>query len=448
MGRVVLFSPIGGTDPISNSNYHDGALLHISRVFKPDRIYLYMSKEIIDKEEKDNRFTYCLSKLYERINKPLDYVMIKRPDLIEVHDFDYFYEDYRCEINKISDELAEDDELIVNISSGTPAMKSSLVFLATLGEINVKMIQVSTPEKKMNTHVHPDFIEELWECDEDNRDDFVNRCTEVHCQSLALINNENVIKKMIRHYDYDAALQVVQMLNEEDTKDYIHHIEYACERLKLNYSEVSKLENTYGIKSYIPVRESKYRDAVEYALTLFIKEKRGEYGDFVRGLTPLILELFILVLEKQTKVNARDFCDRDLKTTGFKWNVERLKQCPETREWLNILNRAYPSGGFNPVFLLAVHLLYVIKEKCSPEIVKKTELLREVEENVRNNAAHEIKCVTAESVFKLTNYTCKDIIDTIKSISGYAGIRNADAVWSSYDLMNEDIIKLIGKRNS
>ena len=41
-----------------------------------------------------------------------------------------------------------DDTLIVNVSSGTPAMKSALNVMATLGEYNWKVIQVSTPVKK------------------------------------------------------------------------------------------------------------------------------------------------------------------------------------------------------------------------------------------------------------------------------------------------------------
>lgn len=33
MSKVVLFSPVGGTDPISENNYYDGSLLHICCTF-------------------------------------------------------------------------------------------------------------------------------------------------------------------------------------------------------------------------------------------------------------------------------------------------------------------------------------------------------------------------------------------------------------------------------
>lgn len=56
--KKVLFSPVGSTDPISNQR--DGALLHIARVYKPDIIYLYLSKEMCELSDKDNRYIYCL----------------------------------------------------------------------------------------------------------------------------------------------------------------------------------------------------------------------------------------------------------------------------------------------------------------------------------------------------------------------------------------------------
>ena len=56
MARI-LFSPIGNTDPITNN--YDGAMLHIIREYRPDKVYLYLSKDIVNKEEKDHRYSYC-----------------------------------------------------------------------------------------------------------------------------------------------------------------------------------------------------------------------------------------------------------------------------------------------------------------------------------------------------------------------------------------------------
>ena len=44
MGKLYLFSPVGNTDPIKY--LYDGSMLHICRVYKPDVVYLYLSKEM------------------------------------------------------------------------------------------------------------------------------------------------------------------------------------------------------------------------------------------------------------------------------------------------------------------------------------------------------------------------------------------------------------------
>ena len=55
MGKTILFSPVGGTDPISWNNGYDGAMLHIARVYRPDKIILYLSAEMVEFHEKDHR---------------------------------------------------------------------------------------------------------------------------------------------------------------------------------------------------------------------------------------------------------------------------------------------------------------------------------------------------------------------------------------------------------
>lgn len=48
MGKKYLFSPIGNTDPIKY--LYDGSMLHICRYYEPDVVYLYLSKEMAEKD--------------------------------------------------------------------------------------------------------------------------------------------------------------------------------------------------------------------------------------------------------------------------------------------------------------------------------------------------------------------------------------------------------------
>ena len=88
MRRKILFSPIGGTDPISN--FRDGAFLHICRHYQPDKVYLYLSAEMCRFHDDNNRYIYCLTQLGELLGHQFEYEIIRRDDLEDVQIFDYF----------------------------------------------------------------------------------------------------------------------------------------------------------------------------------------------------------------------------------------------------------------------------------------------------------------------------------------------------------------------
>ena len=76
--------------------------------------------------------------------------------------------------------------------------------------------------------------------------------------------------------------------------------------------------------------------------------------------------------------------------------------------------------------------------------LEKSELLREVEENARNSAAHEIGMVTADTIRKMTGHSYSEIIGAIKAMFKFAGVIVDDSKWNSYEDMNEAIIQKIG----
>ena len=64
------------------------------------------------------------------------------------------------------------------------------------------------------------------------------------------------------------------------------------------------------------------------------------------------------------------------------------------------------------------------------------ETLHDVEQNVRNFAAHEIVSVTEEWIEKRTGMKAKDIMELLKSITVQSGINVKKEYWNSYDNMN------------
>jgi len=191
MHQKILFTPVGGTDPISATNCFDGAILHICRHYQPDKVIMYMSKEMLVNQEKDDRYRYCLNKLCELQNRKMECEIIERRELTNVHEFDFYYEDFQKIIHGIYGTMDETDELLLNVSSGTPAMKSGLLVLQTMEEYPAKLIQVATPERRINEHHYKDYdVFTLWELDEDNQPGADNRCSEIACPSLQKLKKE------------------------------------------------------------------------------------------------------------------------------------------------------------------------------------------------------------------------------------------------------------------
>lgn len=444
MNHTILFTPVGGTDPISMNNYHDGSMLHICRIYKPDKVIMYMSKEMLDNQEADDRYRYCLDKLAELQNRKMEYGAIERRNLTNVHEFDYFYQDFRGIIEKIYANMDETDTLLLNISSGTPAMKSGLAVLKTLGEFPAKLIQVETPERKMNEHNHKGYdVELLWELNEDNQENCENRCKEIFCPTLSGIKTEEIIKKHLKVYDYQAAVDAAETLPEEETAKYKDLLYLAMNRLLLNFPEVDKLIKKTNFQC-LPVRTSSERKYFEYALNMEVRLKRGEYAEYIRAISPLIVDLFELVLKKQCKIVVDDYC-RTYKKDGIvyrRWDVKKLSGTAIG----TALEEYYATQGqsFNAKDVYSVHLKILVEAfSKDTHLIELFEAIRSVEGSIRNLAAHEIVSVTDETIKKMTGYTGKQIMDLFKELFNYTGINIRKEYWDSYDVMNAKILECI-----
>lgn len=438
MSRRYLFSPIGGTDPISSTNMYDGSLLHICRHYRPDVVYLYLSGEILENERQDNRYMYCLERLDEQQERKTEYVRIERPALSNVQEFDFFYQDFRTIIEKIQSDMEPGDELLLNVSSGTPAMKSGLLVLKTLGEFPCTAIQVLTPERKMNNHDHRSYdVETLWELNGSLEESGENRCREVSCPTLSLIKQENAIKELVRKYDYAGALTIAELLPEKETEGYRNLLKMAERRTLLDAPRVEEVLRK-DARYVLPVRDGSERKYYEYVLGVQLRLKKGEYADFVRALTPILTVIFIKIISAQTEIKLERYCRES--EGGLRWKLREL-QGTDFEQAVGL--KVYYDGAY----VKNVELYKIIDLYCSnPHTRKVTEVLRGVEENIRNMAAHEIMCINEERIKKTTGYSGEQIMDYIRQgllCAGFHFAEKWDVYQGSYDEMNRVIIAAI-----
>ena len=204
----ILISAVGDTDPIRN--FHDGALVHIARKYCPDKIIIVFSERTIGKKDDIEKVIRSIDSEY------VPEIVCHEPIILneDVFVFDTMYEQFDAIIQKY---YTKDDEFILNLSSATPQVKSALFVLNRLSEINVKAVQVSSPENDSNAGVgHDDSedIDALIDTNMDNKLDYIDRTIEDTSEKFKQGLIKKTLRDFIKKYDYKASLEVANQLSD------------------------------------------------------------------------------------------------------------------------------------------------------------------------------------------------------------------------------------------
>lgn len=489
----VLFSPVGGTDPLSNENYQDGAILHIVRNYRPERIVLFLSQEMLRFHKEDNRYIKSLYLLYreflkqdnpekleqltENALKPqqqftientglelyqignMQVEAIKRVNLSEVQDFNTFYREFPRWIHYSMKDLGEEDTLLLNVSSGTPAMKGCLLSMQLLQDIPCKAIQVSTPVRRMNEHRHSGFVlEEAWDNNIDNLEGFTNRCTEVSVPDYACMIQENQIKRLLLEYDYKGAFSLAKSLPKEHSKSYLPFMKMALQRSQLNMKPVETfIKRNKGVFNF-PVKNDETKEAkkasfvFEYCLQMQLKLFRGDLDGFIRSITPVVWDLFFQIIENDLGLPISRYIqnlDNDNKAKIWDWDLLQKEETEISKKIFDTLDNAIFSQNYSAnMKVYSPHLLAFIKaHHPSDQIITTAEDLRFVEERIRNLVAHQMVPVTEDSIKSKTNFSPKEIMDKVKILYNVAYQECGEEKWKSYERMNESILDLLSRKS-
>ena len=278
----VLISAVGDTDPIRN--FHDGALVHIARKYRPEKIIIVFSERTISKKDDVEKVIHSIDSEY------LPEIVYHEPIILnnEVHIFDTMYDQFESIIQQY---YTKDDELLLNLSSATPQVKAALFIINRLSEINVKAIQVPTPVNDSNENVPHDNVEDidiLIDTNEDNVEDFVDRTLEDESEKFLHALMKKTLRDFIKKYDYKASLEIANQLPDfpglKDCRKRLQDIVDSLDRQdvpqvlqKKKWSEEQKkVLNAY--------------------LTIDLQKERGNFSEGlirIKNLTEFILEDYI-----------------------------------------------------------------------------------------------------------------------------------------------------------
>lgn len=278
----ILISAVGDTDPIRN--FHDGALVHIARKYRPDKIIIIFSERTIGKKENIEKVLHAIDPEY------VPEIVIHKPIILntDIYVFDTMYDQFESIIQQY---YTKDDELLLNLSSATPQVKAALFIINRLSEINVKAIQVPTPVNDSNENVPHDNVEDidiLIDTNEDNVEDFVDRTLEDESEKFLHALMKKTIRDFIKKYDYKASLEIANQLPDfpglKDCRKKLQDIVDSLDR-----QDIPQLLQ----KKKWSEEQKKVLNAY---LTIDLQKERGNFSEGlirIKNLTEFILEDYI-----------------------------------------------------------------------------------------------------------------------------------------------------------
>lgn len=279
----ILISAVGTTDPISNN--HDAALLHIARNYRPDKIVLVYSQEMLVKQDLINKVLLSIEGYNPIIE--IDSTILNND---EVFLFDKMYEVMGLIVQKYTN---DDDEIILNLSSGTPQIISALFALNRINDYNTQAIQVATPKKGANREYKPltdSEIDALIVENQDNSLDFVDRSIKDKSEKFTQALVKRHLRSLIASFDYQAAEAII---NRKEYNKLLSKKRIAYIREKLNdFSRVFKNQSILSDILSFPLDDSQ-KKALNYYLLIDVLKEREHIADVLikaKSLAEFVIE--------------------------------------------------------------------------------------------------------------------------------------------------------------
>ena len=408
----ILISAVGDTDPIRN--FHDGPLLHIVRVYRPEKIVLVHSERSLTKHDK----------LVKALKSIKDY----SPEIIQdggvlpdaqVAIFDEMYDT----VSSIVKKYISDDEIILNISSATPQIISAMFAVNRISDFNVTAVQVVTPQHKSNEglrHDNQEDIDTLIETNLDNQSDYENRTLEDTGSKFSQDLTKRNLKALIDNYDYQGALE---LLKKQKSFSNI-------KELRKKLTEISDTIKIQGMPDKIVKAKlsTKAQSALNSYLNIDRNHKQGNIAEVlirVKSLVEFILENYLNnhFLDVITyKEDGKPF----LNASKY---PEILKKFQENaKKW----DQEYHSG------YLSLHGYIGILKFFEPnhDLLKHIYKIQEINQ-VRNQVAHSLQAFDRENLTKVSSavFESKQILLASFDIDNH---------WFSfYEDLNQEIKKLL-----
>lgn len=394
----ILFSPVGTADPLTMLG--DGPMLNIVRYHHPDKVVLFFSPKMAMYQERDARYTKAIKLLCTSEGAVCPELELVESSHQAVYQFDHYIEEFEGILTRLKAENPK-ATIMVNVSSGTPAMEQALVALGSFGHLDIQMLQVITPRKDINDRSDredPDNyeLEVLWECSFDEACDTTNRIHVVESPNFgARLLRENA-RTLVAQYEYEAAAKILSSLRGASGKA-LSAVRATADRLNLDHKpELGQKFNAAEV-AYRPP-SSLENQLAEYIWVMEVRYQQGHWAEFARSVTPALSKLVLLalrpylseaewaILNKEGKLEKEDY--RQVEGSKYLGSIahdvltdRRKVYFLSNNDLMGLLDAAQKNGSLkNRELCQALHKVRRFESRC------------------RNKIAHEIRLTSRQAL--------------------------------------------------
>ncbi|HCE32712.1 CRISPR-associated protein [Fusobacterium sp.] len=459
MSKKILLTFAGNTDPTRGE--HDGPIIHICRYYKPDKIYLILTKEMEERnEEPYNIYKRAIKENLKNYNPEI--ICIKT-GIKDAHHFDIYF-NWIYETFEIIKKDEKDTEIYLNMTSGTSQMTTNLLmyYIDSL-DLNLIPIQVETYKKQSNqseennktVDKHYDVEAEAI-CNLDNEEKTrTYRIVEPDLKKYSRILTKNQIEKLLEQYKYEAISELLKRNIFDKNLELNTLVNFAIERTNLKGLDCNKKLNSLNNKDYNKLyyftkdknitRIPDWYQIVDFFSLANIKQKTEDISSYTLMLEPIVVKIYLSILKDLMGKNLDELFRKD--SHGYKVELKRLEE--DLKEMIKKdLKREYLKDDTNiSTSVLGSIIKYYLKKENNIEVNYFTSLAETLAKmkTVRNTLAHELRSISREDFNKESETTVEQINSKILEFFNkfYTSLGYKKEMVEIYDNINKEIVKLL-----
>ena len=459
MSKKVLLTFAGNTDPTRGE--HDGPIIHICRYYKPDKIYLILTKEMEERDEKP--YNIYERAIKENLKNYIPEIIRIKTGIKDAHHFDIYF-NWIYETFETIKKENKDAEIYLNMTSGTSQMTTNLLmyYIDSL-DLNLIPIQVETYKKQSNQSeennktVDKNYdveAEAICNCDNEEKTR-TYRIVEPDLRKYSRILTKNQIEKLLEQYKYEAISELLKRNIFDKNLELNTLVNFAIERTNLKGLDCNKKLNSLNNKDYNKLyyftkdknitRIPDWYQIVDFFSLANIKQKIEDISSYTLMLEPIVVKIYLSILRDLMGKNLDELFRKD--SHGYKVELKRLEE--DLKEMIKKdLKREYLKDDTNiSTSVLASTIKYYLKKENNIEVNYFTSLAETLAKmkNVRNTLAHELKSINKDDFKRESGTTVEQINSKILEFFNkfYTSLGYKKEMVEIYDNINKEIIKLL-----